>query len=271
MTRTTPLLDPADPRLEPFRDVRDRDLAGRHGAFMLEGRVVLEAALTHRPELLRALLLSERAARGLADLLPRLPLHVPVYTLPDPALEAVVGFDLHRGILALAARPALPSLPSLLATLPPDARVLVLEDLTNHDNVGACFRNAAALHAHAVLLTAATCDPLYRKSVRVAAGHVLTLPWTTAPSIADLLHGLLVAGFATCALTCDPQAPPLPRAWPHPGPLAILLGSEGPGLTPQALRLASHRFTLPMRPGVDSLNVATAGAVALWSVTPPGP
>ncbi|MEO1272586.1 MAG: RNA methyltransferase, partial [Myxococcota bacterium] len=181
-----------------------------------------------------------------------------------------VGFPIHRGLLALGARPpeAL-SVEALLAGLASEepATVLVVEGLTNTDNMGACFRNAAALGAQAMLLDSTCCDPLYRRAIRVSAGCALTVPFGRAPSV-ELLQALKRHGFYTVALALDPDALLL-ESCHRPAPrLAILLGSEGSGLRPKTVEGADCCMTIPMASGIDSLNVATAGAVALFALRP---
>jgi tRNA G18 (ribose-2'-O)-methylase SpoU len=183
-------------------------------------------------------------------------------------MMAMLGFDLHRGLLAAADRPAPLRADALLDALPDGpATVLLLEGLTNTDNVGACFRNAAALGAHALLLDDHCCDPLYRKAIRVSAGHALGLPFNNPGEPIDaLLDALEGRNFTTAALTLSDRALPLERA-SRPAPrLALLLGTEGPGLTPRAHQRAHLHLRIPMAPGVDSLNVATAAAVALFAL-----
>lgn len=253
------------PGLEDFRDVRDA--ARRQGGhFLAEGLLLLEMLVAHRARhRIRAVLVSERMAERAAALLVAAP-GVTLHVAPGALLERIVGFPMHRGVLASADRPA----PREPATLLARARVVVvLEGLVNHDNVGGIFRTAAALGADAILLDPTTCDPLYRKALRVSMGAVLALPWARVPSAAAALRELSAADFTTVALS--PGGDSDLRQVPPPERLALALGTEGPGLSPAALSACSTRAAIPMRPGIDSLNAATAAAVALWALVRPRP
>jgi tRNA G18 (ribose-2'-O)-methylase SpoU len=203
--------------------------------------------------------------KWLADLEPLLVGHdIPIYLGTAEVLESVTGFAMHRGALASMVRPELPRVPELLA----DARrVVVIEDVVDHTNVGAIFRTAAGLGADAVLVTPRCADPLYRRSVRVSMGTVLQVPWTRLPDWpegADLLHD---AAFTIAALALEEDAVSLEDfAARPPDRVALLLGTEGDGLSRRALRAADVTVTIPMLAGVDSLNVAAASAVALWAL-----
>jgi tRNA G18 (ribose-2'-O)-methylase SpoU len=185
----------------------------------------------------------------------------PVYIARPEVLRKVVGFDLHRGAVASADRWAIPDASSLLQGA---RRVAVLQKLGDHENLGGVFRNAAAFGIDAVLLDPECADPLYRRSVRVSIGHVLTVPWARL----DTLDTLAEAGFTRLALTPAPDAVALDAVeWPER--YALLLGSEGPGLSQAWLDAADVRVRIPMRPGADSLNVATAAAIAFYSGAEP--
>lgn len=261
------LEDPQDERLADYRAIKERDLAGRRHTFIIEGRVVLEAHLRHGLHALRSVLVSDKRLPALADLLAQLPPETPIYVIPHERMVEVVGFNIHRGLLAAGARPAPSAAAQILAQLPPGpATVLVLESLTNTDNVGACFRNAAAFGASAVLLDDRCCDPLYRKALRVSAGHALGLPFNSPGEPMDkLLDALEEAGFTTAALTLSPRSQPLLGQQRAAARLALLLGTEGHGLSPLAHQRAHLHLSIPMAQRVDSLNVATAGAVALFA------
>lgn len=262
------IADLDDPRLAPYRMVRERDLAGRQGLFIAEGKVVLDALLRHGRYPLLSVLVAGPRRTGLTGLLSRVPGEVPIYVVPQQAMERLTGFPIHRGLLAAGQRLPLPSAAGLLAALPPGpATVLVLEGLTNHDNTGACFRNAAAFGVQALLLDPTCCDPLYRKSIRVSAGQALALPYSQGDPLAVMLAALRDHGFSLVALTLAPSAKKLTPGFPRPAPrLALILGSEGPGLSAAACAAADVQLTIPMAPGVDSLNVATAAAVALFAL-----
>ncbi len=262
MTGTVvPAEGPDDPRLADYRDVRDKDLR-RSGVFLVEGEVPVLHFVERSAFRVRSLLLSERRAAALSARLSAASCDAPVFVLPQEQMEAVVGFRIHRGVIAAGDRPADRNVNEVLAGA---RRVLALEGLTNHDNVGACFRNAAAFGVDAVILDERCCDPLYRKAVRVSAGAALTVPWARTADTASLIEACATAGLRVVALTPRPDAPPLAAVLP-PGPVALLVGTEGPGLSDEALAAADVWARIPMTGGFDSLNVATAAAVALAAV-----
>nr|WP_228508909.1 RNA methyltransferase [Herbiconiux sp. VKM Ac-1786] len=232
------------------------------GLYLAESGKVIERAVAagHRP---RSVLLQQKWLADLEWLVERFP-EVPVFVADDALLEQLTGFAMHRGALAAMHRPALPDPRTLLQ----DARtVVVLEDIVDHTNVGAAFRSAAGLGADAVLITPRCADPLYRRSVRVSMGTVLQVPWTRIgewSEAAPLLHD---AGFTIAALALGDDSIPLPEFTRKlPERVAIVLGTEGDGLSRRALAAADVRVEIPMLHGVDSLNVAAAGAVALYAV-----
>jgi tRNA G18 (ribose-2'-O)-methylase SpoU len=253
-----PIDDPADPRVEPFVNVRERDLVGRQGRFVAEGEVVLAAAAGRG--LLEALLLDRKRVEGLGPVLSRLDPQTPVYTASQGVLDAVVGFHIHRGILAIGRRPPEPSAAALLARLPQRCVVLALFGIGNHDNMGGLFRNAAAFGAGAVLLGPDCCDPLYRKAIRVSVGAALTTPFARFAPDEDPVAVLEGAGFQPLALS--PAGGERLSDLEPPAKAAMLLGAEGPGLPPD-LMARTRTVRIPMSPGWDSLNVAVAGAIAL--------
>ena len=189
---------------------------------------------------------------------------VPLLVVTRAVAEAVTGYDVHRGILAAADRPPPCSIDSVVRSA---RTVVVLEDLTDQVNIGSVFRNAAALGADAVMLSPSCGDPLYRRAVRVSMGAVLTLPFCRSSHWPGDLSVLGAAGFCVYALTPDSDAEPLAALRPSDiNRVALVLGSEGPGLTSAALCAADRRVRVEMAPGADSLNVATAAAVALYSI-----
>ncbi|MBK9179887.1 MAG: RNA methyltransferase [Acidimicrobiales bacterium] len=264
-----PVDDPGDPRLADYRHLRDAELRrsveggeGR-GIFVAEGVAVLRRLLAS-PYPVRSLLVLPARAAALGDVLEGVA--APVYVASRQILGAVAGFDLHRGALAAADRLPLPDPAAVVARA---GRLLLLEGIGDHENLGALFRSAAALGADGVLLDPRSCDPLYRRSVRVSMGAVLHVPWTRLAPWPGRLAWLRAAGFTVLALTPAPDAEPIDRLDPPPsGPLAILLGAEGPGLSLAALAAADRRVRIPMSGRADSLNVAAAGAVALWALRP---
>jgi tRNA G18 (ribose-2'-O)-methylase SpoU len=263
----TPIADAADPRLDDYRDLttadRRPDRPGGRGPVIAEGVVVVRRLLDS-PYPVRSLLgVPRRLDELAADLAP---VDVPAYVTGADVMATAVGFHLNRGVLAVADRPA----PTDAAVLVRGARVVaVLEGVGDHENLGALFRNAAALGVDAVLLGPRCSDPLYRRSVRVSMGHVLRVPFAALPgrwpASLDLLRE---AGLRIVALTPAPDAVAIGEARLDAGPVALLLGAEGPGLSPEAIAAADLRVRIPMAAGVDSLNVATAAAVAFHAASP---
>jgi tRNA G18 (ribose-2'-O)-methylase SpoU len=257
--------NPDDPRIAGFRDIRERDLTGRQGLFVAEGEVVLNV-LTSERSLCRpvALLLDSKRVDGLAGVLARVDEETPVYVADQPVLDAIAGFHLHRGILALGRKPAPRSLEACLADLGPDAVVVAACGIGNHDNMGGLFRNAAAFGAGAVLLDAHCCDPFYRKAIRVSVGAVLRTPTAVGLDPAGMIAGLTAAGFRVWALT--PGAGVSLETAPRGGRVAIVLGPEGPGLSAAVIGLC-RPLSIPMSGGFDSLNVSVASGIALHHFT----
>ncbi len=231
------------------------------GLYIAESSKVMARAIAsgHQP---RSVLLQEQWLDALRPLLD--PFDIPVFVGDAALLESLTGYNLHRGALAAMHRPALPPAAQLLANA---RRVVVLEDIVDHTNVGAIFRSVAGLGADAVLVTPRCADPLYRRSVRVSMGTVLQVPWTRLPDWPEGAQILAAAGFHIAALALAPEAVGLDEfAANAPEKVAILLGSEGDGLSRAALSYADSIVTIPMGNGVDSLNVAAASAVALWAL-----
>lgn len=251
--------DPDDPRLEPYRAVRERDLVGRQGLFVVEGRVVLEKAARAMPQALESVLVAEARLPGMAEVLAGLSDGLPVYVASQAVMDTVVGFAIHRGVLAIGRRPERRA-EDLLAALPSRALVVGLIGIANHDNMGGIFRNAAAFGADAVLLDDTCCDPLYRKAIRVSVGGCLTTPFARAGDAERLLSLLQGAGFETAALSPGATRP---LADLSPGPrAAVLFGAEGPGL-PTAVLDRVRTVGIRMTGGFDSLNVATTSGIVL--------
>ena len=265
MPSVVPIDDPADPRIAAYAAVRERDLVGRGDGFIAEGEVVLRVLLSAgaRAKAASVLVAENRLAR-LGPLLDGLAEDVPVYAARQPVMDALVGFHIHRGILAHGLRPPDPGAAALLGALPRRALVLALFGVSNHDNIGGLFRNAAAFGVAAVLLDPACCDPLYRKAIRVSVGAALTVPFARLASGEDAVATLESAGIVPLALT-PASADPL-TAVSRPDRAALLLGAEGPGL-PEGILARARRVTIPMAAGWDSLNVAAASAVALHELT----
>ena len=259
------ITDPDDPRIAPYGQVRERDLVGRRGEFIAEGEVVLNVLLGAQSQCgASSLLIAEKRVERLAPLIERLPAEVPVYAAGQAVMDAIVGFHIHRGIMAHGLRPTDPGAAALLASLPPRALVLVLFGISNHDNMGGLFRNAAAFGVDAVLLDAASCDPLYRKAIRVSVGAALKVPFTRMAAGEDSLALLERAGFTALALS--PGGAERLAGLVRPERAAVLMGAEGAGLPPDVLQRA-RTLAIPMAAGWDSLNVAAASAIVLHELT----
>jgi tRNA G18 (ribose-2'-O)-methylase SpoU len=253
-----------DERLAAFRDIGDAALRRERGECLVEGRMVVRQLLHDQPGRVRALLLTEPARDALADLLPLVP-ELPVFTVPVAAMEALTGFNLHRGCLAVAARGPERPWPSVTSSA---KRLLVLEGVGNPDNVGGLFRTARAFGVDAVLLGPGAGDPLYRKAIRVSCGASLAVPYAALTPWPEALGALAAEGIELWALTPSPGAVPLHEACAAgvPPRLALLVGAEGDGLGAASLAAAHRRVRIPIAPAVDSLNVVVASGVALAAV-----
>lgn len=260
-----------DPRVRDFLHLTDvalrRVLEPQEGLYLAESEKVIRRALEagHR---MRALLLTPRWARDLPDLVARArEAGAPVYAASADVVREMTGFHLHRGAIASMHRPALPSVDQVLT----GARtVAVLEDVVDHTNVGAVFRSAAGLGVDAVLVTPRCADPYYRRSVRVSMGAVFQVPWTRIEPWPEGIETLRRAQFTTAALSLGEHAVPLDRlAAQRPTRLAVVLGTEGAGLSPRTVAATDLAVRIPMAAGVDSLNVAAASAVTFWAVRRP--
>lgn len=261
------ITDPTDPRLDDYRNLTDvalrRKLEPERGLYMAEGAKVIERALTagHEP---RSVLVSEKWELGIREVLARHDSDAEVYVAPESLLENVTGYQVHRGALAAMHRPALIDPAELVRSA---RRIVVLEGLVDHTNVGAIFRSAAGIGADAILVAPTCADPLYRRSVKVSMGTVFQVPWTRAENWPGTLTDLRDQGFAVGALALSADAVSLDEfaAAGHER-IALVMGAEGDGLSRAAQQAAETIVTIPMAGGVDSLNVAAAAAVALWAV-----
>lgn len=269
-----PLTDPADTRLSDYIGLTDVALRSRSepekGLFIAESMSVIERALEagHRP---RSFLMESKWLESMLPLLEAVDAgeagSVPVYVGDREMLRGITGFTVHRGALAAMHRPALPSVEEVVGGDGPRL-VLILESIVDHTNVGAIFRSAAALGADAVLVTPQCADPLYRRSVRVSMGTVFQVPWTRIDPWPDALAVLRGAGFTVAALALTDDAVPLDGFTPGER-IALVLGTEGDGISAQGLAAADVHVRIPMSGGVDSLNVAAASAVAVWALRHP--
>ncbi len=266
-----PIDDPDDPRLTDFARLDDPAFRIRHertlGFFVVEGPRPIRTALTspHRGRL-RSVLVTPQQHDALADALSAVA--APIYVAPMDLLRRIVGFDLHRGAVASVDRFPMPPLGSVVA----GARlVAVCERVNDHENLGAIFRNAAALGVDAVVLDRECSDPLYRRCVRVSIGHVLTVPWTRIEPLPRALADVRAMGFFVIAMTPRADALDISSFSGEPDrAIALLLGAEGSGLSDGAMAAADALVHIPMRDTVDSLNVATAAAIAFHRLGHPG-
>jgi tRNA G18 (ribose-2'-O)-methylase SpoU len=260
----TVISDPADPRVEPFLNVRERDLVGRQGLFVAEGEVVLRHLLTSPLCEPLALLAAADRAERLAELIGANNPAALVYVAEQSVMDAIVGFPIHRGLLGLGRRRAIPSASGLIEGLGPQARVAVVHGVGNHDNMGGLFRNAAAFGVDAVLLDPTCCDPMYRKAIRVSVGAALITPYARLEPGDDLVGLLEGAGFEVVALS--PSGRQDLKDYRPGSRTAVVFGAEGPGLPSDILRRCAT-LRIPMAGGFDSLNVATTSGIVLHHLT----
>jgi len=272
VTTIVPIDDPADKRVSDFAALNDPELRrrverpgpGDGGIFVVEGPLVVRR-LVHSGYRLRALLVTDRGLRSLEGELALV--EAPVYLAEQAIVDAIGGFNFHRGALASADRRPLPELTTVAQATD---LALIIEGVNDHENLGALFRNAAAFGAGAIVLDPTAADPLYRRSTRVSMGHVLGLPYTRAREWPGAITEMQALGFEVLALTPAPDAGDIASVAVRPRQ-AVLVGAEGPGLSARALAAADRRIRVAMAPGVDSLNVATAAAVVLhhlaWKVS----
>jgi tRNA G18 (ribose-2'-O)-methylase SpoU len=273
MTLDVRIIDSLDhPMLTDYRSLTDVELRSKaepaEGIYIAESLKILERALGagHTPRSILTIPTWVEKLHELDRTLPGQLNGVPVFVGDATLLEALTGFHVHRGTLASIHRPPLPTVDELLQGA---RRVVVLENIVDHTNVGAVFRSVAGIGADAVIVSESCADPLYRRSVRVSMGTVMQVPWTRAGDWDELVATLHSHDFSLVALALSPEAVFLDSfARNAPQKLALVLGSEGDGLSPLALSSADSVVEIPMRGGVDSLNVAAASAVAMWALRP---
>jgi len=248
------ILDADDPRVADYRTLKERRL-NEEGRFVAESERVVRRLVDSGLPIQSVLLTAPRLAT-LGDTLGG---DFPVYLAPQGVIDQIAGFHVHRGCLAVGARPA-------AGEIPRDARTLiVLEDLTDVDNLGAITRHVAAFGADAILLSPRSADPFYRKAIRVSLGAVFTVPIIRLARWPDALQALRAEGVSVIGAVLDADAVPL-TGFARPLRAALMFGAEGPGLSPAARAACDHRVTIPMSPGADSLNVATAAALFLFAL-----
>jgi tRNA G18 (ribose-2'-O)-methylase SpoU len=257
--------DPDDPRLADYRSLTDvalrTSIEAPHGLFIAEGALVIERAVAAGYSLRSALMTPEWLDRSRAVLAGT---DAPVYVGSDATLHALTGFHVHRGALASVQRRALPDLADVLTNA---RRLAVVEDIVNHTNLGAIFRTAAALGVDGVVISPCAADPLYRRSVRVSMGAVFTVPYVRAASWPGVIDELSTAGLRPLALTPSTDAIDLDRlAVAAEDRLALVIGTEGAGLSRDVVQRCEAAVRIPMSAGIDSLNVATAAGIAFWEL-----
>ncbi|MFJ7264508.1 TrmH family RNA methyltransferase [Streptomyces globosus] len=263
--------DPDDPRLRDYTGLTDVELRRRRepeeGLFIAEGEKVIRRAKDAGFEM-RSMLLSAKWVDVMRDVIEELP--APVYAVTPEVAERVTGYHVHRGALASMQRKPLPEPAELLAAGGPGRRIAVFEGFVDHANLGAAFRSAAALGIGAILLSPDCADPLYRRAIKVSMGSVFSVPYARLADWPADLEKVREAGYRILAMTPSPQAASLDQVPPERFErCAIMLGSEGHGLSTHALRAADEWVRIPMAEGIDSLNVAAASAVAFYATRPP--
>ncbi|EJF97448.1 hypothetical protein MEI_01142 [Bartonella vinsonii subsp. arupensis Pm136co] len=249
-----------DTRLRDYQNIREKDLVGRQRQFIAEGKVILSALLHSKEFSTLSLLIVTERLPGLMPLLEQTQPTCPIYCVPQKIMDNIVGFHVHRGILGIGKRRILPSLQKFLHDLPEEALILILCGISNHDNMGSIFRNAAAFAINGIIVDKTSCDPLYRKSIRVSAGAALKVPYTQGADINNILEILHDADFHTYALS--PSASCTLKQAKTSKRTALIFGTEGDGLPSHVLE-KSETLRIPMARGFDSLNVATASGIAL--------
>lgn len=255
-----------DPRLAVYRNIREKDLVGREGLFVAEGKVVLSVLLGSGAFRAESILVVQNRLPGLMPLLAARQPECPVMVVNQDIMDAIAGFHVHRGILGIGKRQHIAPLPEFLGHMGQDALLVVLCGISNHDNMGALFRNAAAFAAHGVVMDKTCCDPLYRKAIRVSVGAALKVPYARGGSMDDVLDNLTHHGFTPLAFSGSGSLNL--AAAPRPRKVALLFGTEGEGLPPDILRNLQV-IRIPIAPDFDSLNVATASGIALAHFTDP--
>jgi tRNA G18 (ribose-2'-O)-methylase SpoU len=257
-----------DPRVDAYRGVRDAELMRVRGLFVAEGRLVVRRAIDDSRYKIASVLVNDAALRDMASAFQSLEVDVPVFVCSGEALAGIAGYDVHRGCLALVHRPPAKTIDKVVRAA--TQTLVVLEAVSNADNVGSVFRNAASFGVSGVLLSPTCCDPLYRKAIRTSMGAVLHMPFarTAADEWPLVLARLRGAGFTLVALTPREPSETLDVfvARPRPARVALIVGTEGAGLSTAVESMADHRVRIPISSGVDSLNLATAVGVALYAL-----
>jgi tRNA G18 (ribose-2'-O)-methylase SpoU len=258
--------DPDDPRIDAYRNVPDPDLLIQGGLFVAEGRLVVRRLIEGRRFPVQSVMVTEAALVPLHHVLATRD-ELTIYVVPQAVMNGVTGFNMHRGCLAIGERPRPRQWRDVMRGA---RRAIALERIANADNVGSVFRSAAAFGVDAVLLDRTCTDPLYRKAIRTSMGAVLSMPFAEAEPWQDALSELARDGWALLGMTPSASAPPLHVIATEISsrPVVIVVGHEGDGLSGVALAACTHRARIPMMSDVDSLNVATAAAIAMYELRP---
>jgi tRNA G18 (ribose-2'-O)-methylase SpoU len=254
-----------DPRITDYRSVADPELLRSRGLFVAEGRLVVRRVIEDGHYRIRSLLVNDAARRDLDVVVEQLD-DVPIYVCETSEFLQITGFNIHRGCLALVERPPLTPLDDVVSRA---STIVVIDGVANADNVGGVFRNAAAFGADGVVLSPTTCDPFYRKAIRTSMGAVLRVPFARADEWPAAVSRVRAAGFTIVALTPREPSEPLDRfaARPRPSKMALVVGSEGAGLSPSIEERADFRVRIPISDAVDSLNLGVAVGIALYAVS----
>jgi len=253
---------PADPRIAAYHHLSDSELLRQRGLFVAEGRLVLQRIVEDQRFSLRSLLMNETSYRALSDTLAKISPDVPLFVCETPDFLGITGFNLHRGCLALVERPT-PTAPCQILR---DARtIVILEAVTNADNVGGTFRNVAAFGADGVILSPTCCDPFYRKAIRTSMGATVRVPFARIVDWPSGLADVRATGFTLVALSPRQTSASLDEfvESDRPARIALLIGTEGTGLSDEAMAAADRSVRIPIREAVDSLNLAVACGIAL--------
>ena len=252
------ITNPNDERLAPYRDIRERDLVKNKRHFIAEGKTVLQVLVAQSRFKLKSLLILENRLEGLAELILQVPDQIPVYVVSQKIIDSVAGFPMHRGVLAIGQAPEhIEQIPENIRSW---KRVIVLAGLSNHDNVGSIFRNAASFDVDAVLIDKQSCDPLYRKAIRVSVGGVFKVPYFQFETLCAATDWLKENEFETMALS--PAGTTTLSMWKPSQKSAIILGTEGEGLPASSLNNLTT-LKVEMSDDFDSLNVATTSGIVL--------
>jgi tRNA G18 (ribose-2'-O)-methylase SpoU len=258
-----PLPNLSDPRLDSYRNLKDRELARLGGRFIAESELVVRRLLVS-DYAVESVLVARRKAEAL---LPAVPESVPVYVLPEAQLDAVIGYPFHTGVLAVGVRKESPSFDEVLPAMPARSTLLICPDLTNHENLGSLIRIGSALGVDALVLGERCCDPFYRLCIRVSMGTIFSLLIVQCGNIvADLGRLRNDFGYQLAASVLDPSAEILDQAI-RPERFGILFGNEATGLLNEHIAACDRKITLPMSRGTDSLNVAVAAGIFLYHFT----